>query len=72
MLLSSSTIKIFCFVTMVFAFLLFFEFYNCYTCITLAEFAETIRGYMFLALQVIVNAFAECTGSLAVNDSYSF
>ncbi len=35
---------------MVFAFHLFFEFYNCYTCITLAEFAKTIRGYMFLAL----------------------
>ena len=37
MLLSSSTIKIFCFVTMVFAFLLFFEFYDCNTGIALAN-----------------------------------
>ena len=72
MLLSSSTIKIFCFVTMVFAFLLFFEFYDCNTGIALAKFTETVGCDMLLAFQVIVYTFSKCAGSLTVNDSYCF
>ena len=72
MLLSSSTIKIFCFVTMVFAFLLFFEFYDCNTGIALAKFTETVGCDMLLVFQVIVYTFSKCAGSFTMDNTDSF
>ena len=40
------------------------------TGIAFSEFTETEGSYMFLAFQVIVDTFAEGTGTFSVNDPY--
>ena len=51
---------------------LFLEFYNGHAGIAFSEFAETEGSYVLLALQVIVDTFAEGTGTFSVNDTDGF
>ena len=51
--------------------LLFFECDDSYPCVSLAEFGQMEFGDVFDTAQVIVDAFSQRAGSLAVDDAHA-